>query len=596
MTYVFDDPSASGPNLLFSDGTVVNGRIHWQITQSNLPGGTDKTWGFVQWSSNYYFNPAAQSAPFIDPVLGKSIGNWTTPEGSAVTIFGYPGEYIYRLTTTGGNLKDVFLQNAIDAAAGTTFNYAMSFTVDERVSMVTPAWPDQSGSSVTTQTGNNFTVDFNSRSNPNYNSNLPQFSFFLQVPIVDERGLVPTDIGIGNQFDITPGPNNDNQALLFVADGVMHHVTIDLNSAVAQLAKAINSAPRTSDQAHAGSAVLNMSSWSLGGIFIGPESISPTGMSFDVSHPVINIDRSKTFTVGQSVSSPVTISQGSSYAYPLASVSHGNLNYSVVSNNGAQSFVWGPATNDLSGQRYSSEQFADGRVYVDDSGSLSKVDEVYLLMFGRHVDPLGVGWASQADTNGVQYVAQQILNYGVTGNLTDSQLVQQAYSNVLGSAPDQNAINHWTSVIQQQGRAGFAATFVATPDAQAHNTTEQTQAADLLYRGILGRAADPTGLGGLASALANGNSISSAANGLITSGEFAQTGWGATNTSFVQHLFINGLGRAANYQPAANDSWVAALNNGANRGDIAAGILFSREGIVHQSTTDHVSTYFLPNS
>lgn len=96
-----------------------------------------------------------------------------------------------------------------------------------------------------------------------------------------------------------------------------------------------------------------------------------------------------------------------------------------------------------------------------------------------------------------------------------------------------------------------------------------------LYNGLLGRDADTGGLSFFAASVEGGRSIADVARGLAASSE-AAAGTGALgNDAFVQQLYLEVFGRAAD--AAGSQFWSGQLGAGAGRGDVAASLATSAE-------------------
>ena len=352
----FTDLSDTGPNMLFNTGAVENNQEQYNSVLPNAPGGTDTGWSLTQWSTDQFLNPAVQSAPVNDPVLGQSVANWTVGDQSnlsGLTVFGTPGNYIYRLTDNGGNLKDVFLQNIGYAPNDFTFDHQITFTANEGISNVT----NSANSGGTTVAGNCFTVAFNKPGTSGYDPSLPVISMFLQVPLVDQRGI-PNTFDTSIMYDIVPNANNQNDFLTWQSDGTLHQVSIDLNSAVSEMVSWMMAHSNWDSRfSAAGNALTDMSKWTLSSVFVGPESIS-SGLSMDVSHLGISMDTSKSFSYeNANTNKIVTISGGVDYAQASAG---------LVSTTDGSSTPAMPATHDY--------QLIDNNFLVTDNTSDAVID------------------------------------------------------------------------------------------------------------------------------------------------------------------------------------------------------------------------------
>lgn len=117
------------------------------------------------------------------------------------------------------------------------------------------------------------------------------------------------------------------------------------------------------------------------------------------------------------------------------------------------------------------------------------------------------------------------------------------------------------------------------------NTVDQAVIARL-YDGLLGRDADAVGLQYWWGMHDVGTSLSSIANSLLTSPEFAASHTAMTNTDFVGMLYHNLLGRDGSSSELA--VYTGRIDAGATRADIAVQIAQSGESQGHLSDTIHI--------
>lgn len=309
LEHAFTDPSQTGPNFLFNNGQVSGVTALYDATIPTAPGGTDTSWAVIQWGNAQFFDPANPSAPISDPTLGTSVANYETADGlNGFAAFGTPGNYVYRLTDIGGTLKDVFLQN-VNPTPNFTFDHQVTFTADEGM-------PQTIGdtSKGPTTIGNCFTVAFNRPGTTGYNPNEPVISTFLQMPIIDQRGM-PENWPSSGWVDSVPESDNANQFLSWQPDQSLHKVTIDLSSAMANAAQwMLQHLSWNTQWSLAGSDLLDMSRWTLGSVFIGSETLPGGGATFDVSNIDVTSDPDTPFTAADAKATVQTVDGGITYA------------------------------------------------------------------------------------------------------------------------------------------------------------------------------------------------------------------------------------------------------------------------------------------
>ena len=94
-----------------------------------------------------------------------------------------------------------------------------------------------------------------------------------------------------------------------------------------------------------------------------------------------------------------------------------------------------------------------------------------------------------------------------------------------------------------------------------------------LYRNILGRDADPTGLNTWTKDLISGKPACPVVEGFFYSNEFQNAGY--SNDQFVEILYRTILGRESD--AAGKADWVGRLNAGESKSRILAGFVYSNE-------------------
>ncbi|MDI2091145.1 hypothetical protein [Commensalibacter oyaizuii] len=325
MKNICTDPSITGPNLKFNLGDH-DGQLIQHPNLPNMEGGKDQDWWFLQWHTptSDVFDPSQpimNNPADYDALLGDALYSWHTgnsEESSGLVVYGPEKDYTYRLSVNGGNIRDVFLSYYVKGRSF-TFDHLIKLSVYQRIRTVSVGQGFGAA-----YTGNCFTVVFNDPESPYYNTDLPVFGMFLQVMLSDSRGEPSgyTNISKGNYSGAIFNANsyhngrdgiNDaaRQYILFKEDkGELHHVEINLNQALLQMAKYM--ADKDPDNA---AIFLDMKNWSLGSYYTGPESDSVgNAMSVDTAHPILTYDESQIF----SASSPegqIQIIDNGDYGY-----------------------------------------------------------------------------------------------------------------------------------------------------------------------------------------------------------------------------------------------------------------------------------------
>jgi hypothetical protein len=110
-----------------------------------------------------------------------------------------------------------------------------------------------------------------------------------------------------------------------------------------------------------------------------------------------------------------------------------------------------------------------------------------------------------------------------------------------------------------------------------YSTTDPAAQVYRLYEGVLDRAPDPEGLAGWVDAIGSGTSLQTVANDFVASSEFQNIYGTLSNTAFVTQLYENVLHRAPD--TGGLNGWLAALNSGETRAQVALGFTESQEDI-----------------
>ena len=324
-TTIFVDPSIAGADMLFSTGTVANGAEQFQAVLPDLGGSADTGWNVTQWNTpaDQIFeagDPMLADPADADPLLGAALASWhtgTAANGSALVVYGQPGNNTYRLGATGGSTRDTFLQTTGYASGTVTFDHQLSFSADERV-------VSADAGDGTAIAFNAFTVFFNASDNPSYNRSLPTLELFLQIPLTDFRGQPGPyqTIAKGDYYQKIYNLSSQSwsatagtlvsdasvNALSFAADtGALHTVDIDLNQALLRMVDVM--ASQDPDNA---AAYLDLSRWSVGSTYLGVETNAGTttgsgALAIDVAHPTLTDDLSVAVSASTALSTVQSI-------------------------------------------------------------------------------------------------------------------------------------------------------------------------------------------------------------------------------------------------------------------------------------------------
>lgn len=161
-----------------------------------------------------------------------------------------------------------------------------------------------------------------------------------------------------------------------------------------------------------------------------------------------------------------------------------------------------------------------------------------------------------------------------TNNLNEGY-VESLYSSLLGRAADAGGEAAFLNALANgASRADVAATLATSAEAQTANLSDTTFI-NSLYENGLGRTADLQGFDAYANLLAHGGSRVDVADAILGSSEATYK----ANSDFVTSLYTQALGRTADLDGKA--SWINALEHGVSQADVAIGIVGSQEAHDH---------------
>lgn len=147
--------------------------------------------------------------------------------------------------------------------------------------------------------------------------------------------------------------------------------------------------------------------------------------------------------------------------------------------------------------------------------------------------------------------------------------VTAMYEDLLRRDPDAAGLDFWT-----QKLVTGTLSYGGLVDGFTGSTEYRSALIEDSYRQYLGRGADSGGLSTWLGQMQGGSRIEDVQIQLIASGEFYSKA-GGTDAGFVTRLYQTVLGRT----PASSEvsHWVAKINGGQSRGDVASGFVFSTE-------------------
>ena len=234
---------------------------------------------------------------------------------------------------------------------------------------------------------------------------------------------------------------------------------------------------------------------------------------------------------------------------------------------------------------------------VDKGTAEAFVKRLYKVILNRDADETGLNtWIKALTQEGKTagdliygfFYSDEMLNK----NLGNSEFLDYAYRAILGREADAGGKESWLKEMQAGATRGsiingfvgsdeftsmckqYGITRGDLPNMEpADKNINATKFVVRLYRNILGRDADPTGLNTWTKDLISGKPACPVVEGFFYSNEFQNAGY--SNDQFVEILYRTILGRESD--AAGKADWVGRLNAGESKSRILAGFVYSNE-------------------
>ena len=236
--------------------------------------------------------------------------------------------------------------------------------------------------------------------------------------------------------------------------------------------------------------------------------------------------------------------------------------------------------------------FRNGPRLFEPTGTLSDVARLYRTALARPPDQVSaVAFRDGSTDIGhlAEYMPASPEFITRAGPLDDAAFVRMLYVNGLGRAPEAAGANGWAALLYAGASRGAVLRGVAdsvearinqAPGAGGGLLAEAVR----LYGATLG-GASPKQLASAVGFLAGGGTAAALAASVGASAEFAAAHGRQDASAFVDSVYLSALGR-----PTQGDAggWVAALDAGAARPQIALAIADSVEGRLYTSAATHL--------
>ena len=223
-----------------------------------------------------------------------------------------------------------------------------------------------------------------------------------------------------------------------------------------------------------------------------------------------------------------------------------------------------------------------------------EIARLYQAYFDRLPDQGGMDYYRQvrADGRSLASVSQEFLGspefVATYGNLDSQAFIEQLYRNVLGREGDATGINFWTNRLRNgQSRSAVVIEFSQSTEfvEQTGTAGVQTSIEGSVYRLYLAYFLRPADSGGFAfyTNQATSRSLGSISNDFAVSPEFVERYGALTDREFLDLIYANVLSRTPD--DAGYAFWVDQMQRGTTRGDVMLAFSESPEFVVRTGTT-----------
>ncbi len=222
-----------------------------------------------------------------------------------------------------------------------------------------------------------------------------------------------------------------------------------------------------------------------------------------------------------------------------------------------------------------------------------QIERLYRSYFGRATDPVGLSyWRSQRAAGmpieQISSVFAASPEFTATyGTLDERQFVELIYRNVLGRAADANGLGFWTDQLGSGASRGSvmvgfseSAEFVASTSTPRTHLDSEGEISRL-YRAYFDRIPDPNGFcywAGLTEQIG----VDAVSTEFASSAEFTTTYGSLRNDQFVDLVYANVLNRTPDAQGKA--FWTRLLDQGTSRGAVMTAFSESAEYLLQTDT------------
>ena len=595
------DFSALGPKIEFGDNLVAGGVAATVGTPAAIPGPDDSSWEVVQWGNTQLLSPGN-----LRPAGNGTGFSWATPDGeTSLGAVSTPSGWVYSIhensnPSTGFGEHDLFLQTAAPLAQSLSADVRLSLdaAVTDASVNVTNGQPDY-GSEVLAYATVAATLNFNLPGSPSHDASLPSFGAFLQMPLASSGGSASfveyfdTGAGLAEGGPVISNELLPGDASLAFAPTATTHLSYDLDAYVSRMASVLETGYGQP------AALSDLSRWTLGGVYVG------VGASAGNPRDGENDGAAGTSSLGIQVShlSLVADDGGPAVAAEARAGSAGITGHTDPDGSYAETLAGGgTATVAQDGLL----AFPDGSVaFHDSTGAGATVERLFEAVFHHPGNGTGVQfWATGIDQGlaSREQVAKSFLDSGENVSLgakDDAAFVNQTFEGAFGRDVTGPALQFYVSALGAgTSRADILLDISDSPEAQARSFGSATSPEDAYvyqaFRTVLGFAPDTPALMFYGNLMDHGATKADIARDLMGSPGYVASAGSLGDAGFVDLLYRQGLGRAAD--DGGKSAALSSLASGADRAAMAAGMADSAEARSAWSPVTHADLITFPHA
>ena len=275
-----------------------------------------------------------------------------------------------------------------------------------------------------------------------------------------------------------------------------------------------------------------------------------------------------------------------------------HLDYAITGNLAATSVTGIEGHDTLDGVEQ--QNFLDGRLIHDVESAAAMIYRYYAIGLDRAPDTVGLdNWLHLLENRGLPLEIAKVFASSQEfankyGALDNTAFVTALYNDGLDRAPDTHGLNGWVAYLNSGGdRAYVFMGFANSMEAMEHTRAvveAGVWALDFdagivarMFDGAFERNPERVEFEHYMERLDDGASYSVIAAEMAATSEFVTLYGGLSNADYIDALYLNALGRAAD--PAGKQSWIDQISLGMTRGDVFFNIANSAEHQVRYAPT-----------